>query len=283
MADVEESVEGQRHDDENLETLTASVIQLAARDRSPAARKHRRQLLYRAIFGEFMCATIFYCLLYFYLAHTATSQLPAQFKSVGAALVSGLGTIAVTYAFSEISGAQVNPAVSFALWLTGKASNRRFFAYVLVQCTASILACGLVWCTFTGSTTEMYEAIMVFPRIRGPKESANDFRHDRDILQVIATEFILTFFLTFMAFITALEGSEVEKVEHFSLDEVVATEGITVYSTRPQSSTGFAPFAIGCTVFSLSIAGGASEVAMNPARIFGPAICTGSNISVSIL
>ena len=50
---------------------------------------------------------------------------------------------------------------------------------------------------------------------------------------------------------------------------------MTLYASTPQSQTGFAPFSIGFTIFSLSLIGGESGGAFNPARMFGPAIFSG--------
>jgi len=52
--------------------------------------------------------------------------------------------------------------------------------------------------------------------------------------------------------------------------------GLTLYSTSPQTKTGFAPFAIGFTVGFLTLIGGAvSGGAFNPARVFAPALFSG--------
>jgi len=52
--------------------------------------------------------------------------------------------------------------------------------------------------------------------------------------------------------------------------------GLTLYSTSPQTKTGFAPFAIGFTVGFLTLIGGTvSGGAFNPARVFAPALFSG--------
>ena len=57
-----------------------------------------------------------------------------------------------------------------------------------------------------------------------------------------------------------------------SVQRLNDSDGLTLYACTPTSTLGFAPFAIGFTVFSLSQYGGASSVSMNPVRILGPAI-----------
>ena len=53
------------------------------------------------------------------------------------------------------------------------------------------------------------------------------------------------------------------------------SKGLTLYASTPQSKTGFAPFSIGFTIFSLCLIGGTSGGAFNPGRLLGPAIFSG--------
>jgi aquaporin Z len=41
--------------------------------------------------------------------------------------------ISMIFSYSDISGAIFNPAISLALWLTGKLSNRKLILYVVFQ------------------------------------------------------------------------------------------------------------------------------------------------------
>jgi glycerol uptake facilitator-like aquaporin len=93
--------------------------------------------------------------------------------------------------------------------------------------------------------------------------------------KVFATEFFLTFFLTYIAFTVAFEDAENQKKESMSFKTISDSKGLTLYASTPQSKTGFAPFSIGLTIFSLNLLGGASGGAFNPGRIFGPAIFSG--------
>ena len=47
------------------------------------------------------------------------------------------------------------------------------------------------------------------------------------------------------------------------------------FFSNPQAKSGFAPFCIGLIVFSLSMFGGSSGIAMNPVRMLGPALFAG--------
>jgi hypothetical protein len=57
-----------------------------------------------------------------------------------------------------------------------------------------------------------------------------------------------------------------------SLKQITESAGLVVYTTTPNSSTAFAPFIIGFTLFSLSMTNGGSGSVFNPAGLFGPAL-----------
>jgi aquaporin Z len=46
----------------------------------------------------------------------------------------------LVYIFGDISGANLNPAVSVALWLTGKMNGRQAATYCVIQCLAAVVA-----------------------------------------------------------------------------------------------------------------------------------------------
>eukprot|EP01034_Spumella_vulgaris_P033851 gene33851-41760_t len=129
--------------------------------------------------------------------------------------------------------------------------------------SASVFAMFMIYCSFSHPTKAMYEACAVQPVA------------DAQIAKVFMTEFICTFILTYVAFTAAFEEAESEKKATMSVQALHDSEGLTLYSANPQSKSGFAPFAIGFTVFSMSLFGGSSGVAMNPVRMFGPAIFSG--------
>lgn len=233
------------------------------RDRSPEARWHRKKMLIRAVYGEFICSFMFYSFVFSFFTNAYLSNWPAEYTSFLGAFVNGFMATALAFAFSSVSGAQVNPAISFALWITGKSSTRRFSCYLFVQFLASILAVLLVECMFEGGQHSISHNLMVLPR------------NKHDISAFFLSEFCLTFALTFMAFTVAFEDADINKTEHLSLDGISQAKGLTLYYSTPQSKTGFAPLAIGFTVFSLNLVGGNSNNAFNPARIFGPAVFSG--------
>lgn len=249
--------------EEIAEQKIEKVVEAATRDKSPEAKAGRRRMVIRAAYGEFMCTLLFYAPIFFVLANSQVSDWKPELTSLSTAFVAGFQAVGVSFAFSSISGAQFNSAISFALWLTGKLSNRRAVLYIVVQNLASIVAMILVACMFSGNMHDVYNAIAVIP-----PETSN-------LGKIFATEFFTTFFLTYIAFTVAFEDAESQKKDSMSFKTISDSKGLTLYASTPQSRTGFAPFSIGFTIFSLALTGGSSGAAFNPGRIFGPAIFSG--------
>ena len=69
------------------------------------------------------------------------------------ALAFGLSIVAVAYAIGDISGAHVNPAVSFAMWIRGKLSGKDFICYTIAQVIGAFIGSLLLWAivAFTGT------------------------------------------------------------------------------------------------------------------------------------
>jgi aquaporin Z len=69
------------------------------------------------------------------------------------AMAFGLSIVAVAYAIGDISGAHVNPAVSFAMWIRGKLSAKDLGCYVLFQVIGAFFGSLLLWAivAFTGT------------------------------------------------------------------------------------------------------------------------------------
>lgn len=245
---------------EALTKIEADIRKNIEKDESEEARLGRRKAAFRAAYGEFMCTLIFYTSIFATVANcTYAKWLPSSISFV-AAFVGGFQAIAISYAFSSVSGAHFNSAISIALWLTGKLSNRKCVMYVFVQMLASVVAMGIVASLFSGDLQTAYDACSIFPS-------------DELLLgRVFATEFFLTFFLTYIAFTVAFEDAEQQKKDSMSFKTISDTSGLTLYASTPQSKTGFAPFSIGLTIFSLSLIGGTGGGAFNPGRIFGPAL-----------
>ncbi|MFK7907898.1 MAG: MIP/aquaporin family protein [Chitinophagales bacterium] len=59
---------------------------------------------------------------------------------VGVAITFGLIVMAMIYAFGEISGAHINPAVTIAFWFAGRFEKKELVPYILAQFLGAILA-----------------------------------------------------------------------------------------------------------------------------------------------
>ena len=232
------------------------------KDVSPEAKAGRRRAMLRAAYGEFMATYIFLFTVLGVATHNAFSSHSSEVSSLVSALNAGLQATAVCFAFSSVSGAHFNPSISFALWLTNKLSNRKVVVYILVQLLAAILATATVLLIFPEDNELIFDAIVI--KVPGGH-----------LGRVFATEFILTFVLTYVAFTIAFEDAEHQKKDTMSIKGIQQTRGLTIYASNPQSKTGFAPFVIGFTIFSLALIGGASGGCFNQARMFGPAILSG--------
>lgn len=248
---------------EKIAKIEEAIQDRVLKDNSPEAKLGRQKMMIRAAYGEFMCTLLFYTPIFGVIMNFTLSHWNPNSLSLAVAFVGGFQAIAISYAFSSVSGAHFNSAISFALWLTGKLSNRKCILYIAVQLLASILAMAINSAIFYGDLRPGFDACAVVPS------------DDKELGRVFATEFFLTFFLTYVAFTVAFEDAERQKKDSMSFKTISDSKGLTLYASTPQSKTGFAPFSIGLTIFSLSLIGGSSGGAFNPGRLFGPAIFSG--------
>lgn len=251
--------------DDALEANKAARIeeflkQKVYKDKSPEAKAGRRRMLVRAAYGEFMATLLFLTPIFCVVTNSKANGWSADVSALMVAMVGGLQAVAVSFAFSSVSGAHFNPNASFALWLTGKLSNRKVVVYICVQLLASVVGMLIVTAIFPNDHEEFIKAIAIVPA------------DDTYLGKIFATEFFTTFFLVYTAFTVAFEDAEKNKADSMSVKTLADTRGLTVYASNPQSKTGFAPFSIGFTIFSLSLVGGTSGGAFNQARMFGPAL-----------
>lgn len=72
---------------------------------------------------------------------------------VGIAITFGLIVMAMIYAIGDISGAHMNPAVTFGFWVARRFPLRRVPGYVLAQLLGAVLASGTLWILFPGQAT----------------------------------------------------------------------------------------------------------------------------------
>src|SRR3972149_11311374 len=67
---------------------------------------------------------------------------------VGVALTFGLVVMSMIYTLGDISGAHLNPAVTFGFWISGRFPGRRLLPYVLSQCAGALSASAVLYLLF---------------------------------------------------------------------------------------------------------------------------------------
>src|SRR6266481_9188762 len=72
---------------------------------------------------------------------------------VGVALTFGLVVLAMIYAFGDISGAHLNPAVTLGFFVARRFDAKLLLPYILSQCLGAATASVLLHLLFTGHPT----------------------------------------------------------------------------------------------------------------------------------
>jgi glycerol uptake facilitator protein len=142
-----------------------------------------------------------------------------------------IAIIAMIYAFGHISGTHINPAVSIALWATGRFPAKDMFGYIVAQLIGASLA------SFT-------IVVILGSRAVDTGLGATAMFDGVSYGQAILCEAVATFFL-----VLTIMGSAVDK----------------------RAQAGFAGLAIGLVVAAdVIVVGNITGSSLNPARTFGP-------------
>ncbi len=161
---------------------------------------------------------------------------------LGVALAHGLTIAVMVSATMGISGGQLNPAVTFGLLVGGQMNLKKSVAYWIAQLAGGSAAAGLIAGLWAGGSGTAIVAAGTpdIPTENGlPKVSP---------AQAIVIEAVLTFFLVFVVY------------------------GSAVDSRAPK----IGGLAIGLTVaLDILFGGPFTGASMNPARTFGPALASG--------
>ncbi len=145
----------------------------------------------------------------------------------------GVAVMVMIYVFGHISGTHINPAVSIALWATGRFPTRDLVAYVVAQLIGAVLASVTI-------------VIIVGQRAVDAGLGGTLPGTGVSYWQAIVSEGVMTFFL------------------------VLAVWGSAVDTRAPK---GFAGLAIGFVVAAdIWVSGPITGASMNPARTFGPLV-----------
>lgn len=157
---------------------------------------------------------------------------------LGIALAHGLTIAVMVSATAGISGGHLNPAVTFGLFIGGKVDFQKTIAYWLAQLAggtaAGFLCAGLLGTAVVANGTPDIPVFNSVPAV--------------SVCQAITIEAVLTFFLVFVVYGSAVDA-------------------------RAPKIGGLA---IGLTVaIDILFGGPFTGAAMNPARTFGPALASG--------
>jgi MIP family channel proteins len=152
---------------------------------------------------------------------------------VGIALAHGLTIAVMASATGAISGGHLNPAVTFGLLVGGKICPSRALAYWVSQLLGAIVAAGIM---------------MNVLGVKAVAGGTPDLALNVSVATGVIVEAVLTFFLVFVVYGSAVDG-------------------------RAPKIGGLA---IGLTVtLDILVGGPITGAAMNPARTFGPAFVSG--------
>ena len=167
------------------------------------------------------------------VASVATGAGGAGIGPVGVALAHGVGMAVIISMTMSISGAHLNPAVTFGLWIADKIDAARAGRYVLAQFLGAIAGAALL-------KLLLPRTAVAFALLGTPHVGA-----DVSFMQAVWIEAAFTFFL------------------------VSAVFGTAVSSEAPQ----IAGFGIGLAIFVAAlVAGNWTGAVLNPARALGPAL-----------
>jgi len=156
---------------------------------------------------------------------------------VGVALAHGLALAVLVSALGAVSGGHFNPAVTFAVWITGRIEPARATMYVIAQLLGG-LAAGLAL-RFVFPETSWEPVALGTPALG----------EGTDVMQGIVIEAVLTMVL------------------------VVAVFGTAIDPRGPKIGGLAIGLAVAADIF---MGGPLTGAAMNPARWFGPAVASGA-------
>lgn len=158
----------------------------------------------------------------------------------GIALAHGLAIACMVSATAAVSGGHLNPAVTIGLLATGHIKGAAAIGYIVAQCLGGIAAAAVL-------NMSSFPDSIAATGLATPALGANI-----SVMQGLIMEVVLTFFLMFVVYGTAVDGR------------------------APKMAGLF----IGLTVAFDVLAGGpVTGAAMNPARHLGPAIVSGTMLN----
>ncbi|MCP3999975.1 MAG: aquaporin [Gammaproteobacteria bacterium] len=149
----------------------------------------------------------------------------------------GFVIVAIVYATSYISGSHINPAITISYWATGRMYAGTAAYYIMSQLTGAAMAAYFLSLLFPDAISTVYLGTCALG------ENVESWK-------AVMIECITTFLLVFTIYATAIDR---------------------------RTSKLLAGVAIGLVyLFGVSISTTISGGALNPARVFGPAVVSGN-------
>ncbi len=158
----------------------------------------------------------------------------------GISLAFGMAIVAAAYGIGAISGAHLNPAVSFGMAAAGRMSLGEAAGYAAAQVGGAILGAGMLYLIASGSAG--------WTGGLGANGYGPGYLGEYSLTAALEFEAVMTFL-----FVTVILGA-----------------------TAQGAAPGFAGLAIGLTLTAIHLVGiNVTGVSVNPARSIGPALFSG--------
>ncbi|KAI5185536.1 hypothetical protein NEHOM01_0895 [Nematocida homosporus] len=218
----------------------------------------------RSLLAEGLCTAVFtYAVYSVSTGVTITEDTAAAAASV--CLTVGFSSVAIIYAFMDITIAHFNPAITLAAILTGKLPIFMGLGYIIMQCAGAMLGCGAMLLSKPGSSEDLLDI------------SRSKISDDASIGNALLTEMILTGILVYVAFSVAINVfNPPTQVKIEVPDEVEDNDKLRVVTSQAPNRSAFAPIAIGYTLGFLALLGlGSSGGVFNPAVTLPPVLFSG--------
>lgn len=158
----------------------------------------------------------------------------------GISLAFGLAIVAAAYGIGAISGAHLNPAVSFGMVAAGRMTVAEALGYSVAQVAGALLGAGVLLLIASGSAG--------WTGGLGANGYGPGYLGEYSLIAALVFEFVMTF-----VFVTVILGA-----------------------TGKGAAPGLAGLAIGLTLAAIHLVGiNVTGVSVNPARSIGPALVSG--------
>lgn len=164
----------------------------------------------------------------------------------GVGICFGLVLICLCYAIGNISGCHVNPAVSFAMFLSGKMNAKDFGGYVISQLIGAALGGALLYWFVSSASDFNFGGITKINGKETATLAANALQQDATPVLAMLAEVLLTMFFVYVILAATDENKGAGKFAGLTIGIALGLVNI-----------------VGITVDNCSV---------NPARSFGPAL-----------